>query len=783
MKQYLQKLFKTFEDTYIYPLSSVYPTPVKVAASILKLLLVFGGLLFLFYMLIWAGVFGFMPGNKDLRDIKNYTASEIYSSDSVLIGKYFLENRTNARYDQLPESLINALVSTEDSRFYEHKGIDFLSFMRVMVYSILLNDESSGGGSTISQQLAKNLFQRKDIFLISMPVNKMREMIIAGMLERIYTKEEILTLYFNTVPFGENCFGIEAGALRFFNKKPAELNVEECAVLVGLLKANSIYNPRLHPDKSLIRRNTVIALMATNGYLTAQEADSIQQIPLEIDYNNDTSADGPATYFREYLRIYLADWTDKNPLPDGSHLNIYTDGLKIYTTIDSRLQKYAEEAMQEHMTYLQNQFANHWGKNMPWGKSERVVNDAIKRSDRYHTMKKNGYSEKYIMQFFKEEKVHTTLFSWNGDIDTVITPLDSVTYSLMLLRSGFFAMDPSNGNVKAWVGGIDFNTYKYDHVKSKRQVGSTFKPIVYAAAIESGIDPCEMIPNQLTTYAEYENWTPQNSGGEYGGYYSMKGGLTYSVNTIAVALGIKAGLENVIALAKKMGITSSMQAVPAIVLGTSNISLFEMVQAYSTIDNKGVWTEPVFVNRIESSKGDTLFEAKKPVRKQAMSITTSALIIDMMQNVVNKGTAARLRGTYGLGGPLAGKTGTTQNNTDGWYIGFSPKLVAGVWVGGEDPSVRFKSTALGQGASMALPVYGKFMSKVSKNPDTRKYTWGSFNALPDSVMVQYDCPLWIPDSLSNDSTGFFKRIFQNIRDKINPANVDSIQEFSYPGAE
>ncbi len=780
----LTDFFRNFYDRCMYPFASAYPFPVKVLVNGLRLIALMAVALVVFYVLILAGVFGFMPGNADLRDIKNYTASAIYSADSVLLGKYFIENRTNATYDQLPVHLIEALIATEDARFYEHGGIDFLSFLRVMVYSILLNDESSGGGSTISQQLAKNLFQRKDIFLIGMPVNKMREMMIAGMLENIYTKEEILTLYFNTVPFGENCFGIEAGALRFFNKKPSQLTVEECAVLVGLLKANTTYNPRLHPENSLSRRNTVIALMASHGYLTNAVADSLQSLPLQLNYNNDTGADGIASYFREFLRIYLESWSKGQSYPDGSPINIYTDGLRIYTTIDSRLQKMAEEAMREHMAYLQQQFISHWAKSEPWGKHERVVTDAIKRSDRYRHMKNAGYSEKSIFKFFEEEKVKTTLFSWNGDIDTAITPIDSVKYSLKLLRAGFLAMDPYNGNVKAWVGGIDFSTYKYDHVKAKRQVGSTFKPIVYAAALEAGINPCTMIPNVLRTYPEYDNWKPENAGGEYGGAYSMKGGLTFSINTIAVQLAMQAGIERVIQLARAMGITASIPSVPAIALGTTDISLYEMIQVYSAIDNRGVWTEPVFISRIENSAGDTIYLSEKPDKRQVLSPTNAALLVDMMRNVVNMGTASRLRGNYGLGSiPLAGKTGTTQNNTDGWFIGFTPRLVAGVWVGGEDPTVRFRSTALGQGAATALPVFGKFIYKTAREPATKKYLWGSFNTLPDSVMAQYDCPLWIPDTIPVDSLNFFKRILHDIRNFMRTDSMDTIEEFSFPGAE
>lgn len=763
--------------------ANVYPIPIRVLKiGAVFIAFIFSGL-FIAYLLIISGVFGFMPNQHDLKDVKNYTASEIYSADSVLIGKYFIENRTNATYDQLPLYLINALIATEDARFYEHRGIDFFSFLRVMVFSILLNDESSGGGSTISQQLAKNLFPRRDISFLSMPVNKMREMIIAGMLERIYAKDEILTLYLNTVPFGENCFGIEAGARRFFNKTPIELNVEESAVLVGLLKANTTYNPRLHPERSKSRRNIVISLMETEGYLDKPVSDSLKLLPLILDYNNDTQVDGTAAYFKEYLRNYLVKWCKENPMPDGTTLNIYTDGLKIYTTLHSKLQLFAEEAMNEHMQFLQSQFFKHWGNNYPWGKSNRVVNDAIRRSDRFAQMHAGGFSDEEILDFFNSEKIETTIFSWNGKIDTVITPKDSVINSLRYLRSGFIAMEPASGYVRAWIGGIDFSTYKYDHVKAKRQVGSTFKPIVYAAAIENGMDPCTMIPNTLKTYPEYDNWQPQNSGDEYGGAYSMKGGLTFSVNTIAVEVAMQVGIDNVIALAKKMGITAKIPEVPSVALGVSDISLFEMVQAYSTIDNKGIWAEPVFITRIESAEGDTLFIQSKTNSKRAFSQQTSAFIIDMMQNVVNKGTASRLRGTYGLQMLLAGKTGTTQNNTDGWFIGFSPRLVAGVWVGGEDQTVRFKSTSLGQGASMALPVFGKFMQKVSRDPDTRFFTFGSFTSLPDSLKMQYDCPLWIPDSISVDSMGFFNRIFYNIRNTLNPDKMDSISEFNYPGAE
>jgi penicillin-binding protein 1A len=771
---------------HIRTLETAYPYPVKIAGWTMRCLGIFMFMLFILYIVLLFGAWGGIPTNTEIKEIRNATASEVYSEDGVLLGKYFVENRTNAAFEEIPKHLTDALVATEDARFYDHKGVDYMSFLRVLFRTVLLNDESAGGGSTLSQQLAKNLFPRPENKL-SMPAIKMKEMVTAGKLERYYSKEEILTLYLNTVPFGEDCYGIEAGALRFFNKKPADLSIEEGAVLVGLLKANTSYNPRKNPEKSLQRRNVVLHQMLLNDKLTAAEYDSLKLLPLTLNYNNDTQSDGPAAYFREYMRLELEKLC-KEKLPekaDGTHYNIYTDGLKIYTTINAKMQRYAEEAVEEHMKNLQKVFFKEWGKNDPWGNNKKILDAAIKRSDRYQNLKKEGKSDAAAADAFYET-TDIQLFSWNGAIDTVLPPIDSVKNSLKHVRTGFLAMEPGTGNIKAWVGGIDHNFYKYDHVKSKRQVGSTFKPIVYGAAMEyDSLTPCTYIPNELKTYTDYQNWSPENADGNYGGMYSLKGGLTHSVNTIAAALIVQTGPQKSVELAKKMGVTSKMKSVPAIALGAADLSLYEMVTAYCTINNRGLAVSPQFLLRIESSENDTLYVAPKPVKTRAMSQRTADYLINMMQSVVNNGTASRLRGTYGLGMPLAGKTGTTQDNTDGWFIGFTPKLVAGAWVGCEVPQIRFRSTANGQGAATALPIFGKFIGKVAKDKNVSKSVYGSFAYASDSTFADFDCPLWLPDSLDLDSLGFIPNVMGDIRKWLDSVKVrlDTLIEFKLPGAE
>lgn len=773
-------IYHRYIGNHLYAISTVYPYPIKVLNITIRTSGAVVLVLFVMYLFILLGAFGLVPGKNELKAINNFTASEVYSQDSILLGKYFIQNRTNANFEDLPPQLIGALVSTEDSRFYDHKGVDFVSFIRVLILSIILNDDA-GGGSTITQQLAKNLYNRRDYGPLTMPVNKFREMIIAGRLEDVYTKDEILTLYFNTVPFGEDCYGIEAGALRFFNTTPNNLSVEQSAVLVGLLKANTTYNPRLHPEKSTARRNIVLSLMVNheNQYLSSKEADSLKQLPLTLNYRRESASEGLAPYFREFLKGELLEWAKENPKADGTEWNIYTDGLKIYTSINGKLQQYAEAGMEEHMAYLQKQFDKSWGTTLPWKNSKiDIVASARKRSERYQFLKQQGYSDKGISKRF-DEPTETTIFTWKGPVDTIMTPNDSLKHHLKFMHTGFMAMEPKTGYVLVWVGGIDHQFFKYDHVTSKRQVGSTFKPIVYATAIEQGIDPCAYIPNQLT---DYNGWSPSNSDGEYGGYYSMMGGLTHSVNTVAASLINQTGVKPVIEQARKMGITGALPSVPSIALGTPSLSLREMVTAYSCFANRGLKATPQYLVRIETATGEILFEHEQIKKTRALSQETADIMIQIMRSVINNGTGSRLRGTYGVGVDIAGKTGTTQNNTDGWFIGYNSRIVAGAWVGAEDQAIKWRSTGLGQGAATALPIFGKFMYASTRDPETRKYVTGGFNAPADSLLMQIDCAMWIPDTLSSDSLGFFPGLINNIKKFLNKTGKDSlIQEF--PGSE
>lgn len=755
-----------------------YPYPLKIFRTAIACFGIFAVLLCCLYLLILSGITGHIPSENDLGQINNYTASEVFSSDSVLIGKYFIENRTNAEYADFPPYLIQALVATEDARFYSHHGVDYTSFFRVLAFSVFLNSDA-GGGSTITQQLAKNLYGRKDYGPLTILINKFREMIIAHRLENVYNKEEILTLYLNTVPFGEDCYGIESAAFRFFNTTPSGLNLDQSAVLVGLLKANTAYNPRINPEQSLQRRNVVLEQMRRYRYLSDSACDTLRKLPLALDYHPEGADVGLAPYFREYVRQYMESWAKENPKPDGTRWNIYTDGLHIYTTIDSRLQGFAEQAVREQMSGLQKTFDAHWKKSQPWGKSNAVPLSAMKRSDRYLHMKSQGYSEKGIQKHFNDT-VSTQLFTWNGTEDTVMTPMDSLLYTLKILETGFLAMDPVSGQILAWVGGDDFRYFKYDHVLSKRQVGSTFKPILYATALEQGIQPCAYLPNEVKEYnlPNGQTWSPENAEAKYGGMYSMMGGLTYSVNTIAAQIMDETGVQNVVSMAQQMGITSKLPAVPSLALGTASISLYEMVSAYCCFVNNGYPVTPVFVHMITDRNGDTLFiQPQSPKTSPVMSRETAALMIQMMKSVVNSGTAARLRSMYGLSTDIAGKTGTTQNNTDGWFIGMTPKLVAGCWVGAEDPAVHWRSTALGQGAATALPVFARFMQQVYRDPETRHQQTGSFPTPPDSVMARIDCPLWLPDSLSIDSTGFIRNVIHNLLEILGNKNahMDTVQ--------
>lgn len=689
----------------------------------------------LFLFAIYIGIFGPLPSLENLEQVNNDLASEVYAKDGQLMGKYYYQNRMSVDNKVISKHVINALVATEDSRFFEHDGYDPVSLGRVLLRTLLLGDERQGGGSTINQQLAKNLYPRKSFGLLSIPVNKSKEIFIAARLEQVYSKDEILTLYLNTVPFGESVYGIEAASQRFFDKHSAFLEPEEAAVLVGMLAANTSYNPRLHPEISKRRRNVVLERMASQEFLTKEVADSLMLCDIELDYHKFDHNNGIAPYFRDVIRRNVIKILQDNY---GDHYDIYTDGLKIYTSIDPTMQRYADEAVQQHMKALQHQFKIHWKDRSPWKNSPEVFERELKRSDRYKDLKALGKTEEEIRDEMGQLD-EMTIFAYPQERKVNLSSLDSISHYLKILNTGFMVMDPQTGEVLSWVGGVNHKYFPYDHITSRRQVGSTFKPIVYTAALQDGMSPCQYFSNERRIYEDYDNWSPGNSDGNYDGYYSMKGGLTNSVNTITAEIMVQTGVSKVMNLAEEMGISSKLPAVPSISLGTGEISLQEMLTAYSCFANEGEKAEVLGLLRIEDRLGNVLYENVVKPKSRVFDKETAQLMNYMLQGVVENGTGKRLKSVYGLKGQIAGKTGTTQNNADGWFIGYTPRLLAGAWVGADSPKVHFRTTALGQGAHMALPIYGLFMKKLEADPNYRKYTRASFKAMPSEQMQQLSC--------------------------------------------
>lgn len=719
-------------------------------------------LLILLFLMVYVGIFGRLANTDELQNIQNHLSSEIYSNDKVLLGRYFYQDRTNTRYEDLPEHLVHALVATEDVRFYEHRGIDPRSTLRVIFKSILLQQRSSGGGSTIHQQLAKNLFPRKRLWIISMPVNKFREMILAVRLDKAYTDEDILELYLNTVSFGENTFGIETATQRFFNKQPSELSIEESALLVGMLKGTSAYNPRNFPERALARRNLVLSRMASNKFLEQESCDSLSALPIKLDYRKISHNEGPASYFREHLRQKLLEWAENNPKPDGSRYNIYTDGLKIYTTINADLQAYAEQAVETHMEHLQRIFDRQWRSRDPWGKNNPYILKKLERTEQFERLKRRGMSREEIFETMKVPH-QTEVFTWQGMKEMELSAYDSVVHYESFLHAGMLSMEASTGYVRAWVGGINSSFFKYDHVTSHRQAGSTFKPILYAAALENGHDPCSYIENDSVVYEEYDDWTPRNSGTGYGGYYSMKGALSHSVNTVSVKLLEETGIDKVIDFAHQLGIRSALPEMLSLALGTGDVSLEEMVRAYSVFSNEGRMTTPIILRRIEDKNGDVLFENEPSFSELLLDPDHAMMMTEMMKSVVDTGTASSLRTIYKFENEIAGKTGTTQENTDGWFIGYTPVLITGIWVGGDLPNVRFRYGGYGQGAYAALPIWARYMQKINRDPLYRRSGKLSFE-IPRYIKRQLDCEDYLENDWQyrwHDQRNWIQRIFRS----------------------
>ncbi len=693
--------------------------------AIRNLWIVFGSfllLVILFFFCVAKGVFGTMPTFDELENPRTNLATEIISADGKVLGTYHIENRSNVRYAELSHYMPEALISIEDERFTEHSGIDERALFRVAFG--VLTGRKKGGGSTITQQLAKNLFPRgENLSKPKLVLRKFQEWITATKLEHNYSKEEIVAMYLNTVAFGHNAFGIRSAASTFFDKKPSEMNIEECALMAGVVNAPTRFSPVRNPNNALNRRNLVLKKMAENGYITDAECDSISQIPIDMshfsvkDHNS-----GQATYFREFLRGELNDWAKNTTRADGQPYNIYRDGLRIYTTIDSRMQRYAEDAVREFMGgELQPMFYKHWKgqKNAPFSnvtadEIDHILETSMKRSDRYRILKNAGMPMDSIKAEF-DRPVPMTIFSWNGPIDTVMSPMDSIRYYKWFLQASLISIESHTGHVKAYVGGLDYRFFKYDHVtQARRQVGSTFKPFLYSLAMQEGeYTPCTKIPNiQYNIQLEDGNvWSPGNSGGRVGEEITLKYALAQSNNWISAYLMNQFGPNAVIGMARRMGVESPIDAVPAICLGVCDLKLIEMVGAMSTFANQGVYIKPMFITRIEDKNGNVI-QRFSPEESEAMSELTAYKMIELMKGVVQSGTGIRLRSYYGFTNPVAGKTGTTQKQSDGYFMGITPDLTTGVWVGAEDRSVHFRSTKLGQGSHTALPIWALYMKKV-----------------------------------------------------------------------
>ena len=692
----------------------------------------------LFLLASW-GFFGEMPTFEELENPETNLATEVISSDGKTIGKYFKENRTPVKYEDLPENLVKALVSTEDERYYSHAGIDARGTIRAAIY---LGEK--GGASTITQQLAKLLFTKiRSDNKVERVLQKFKEWVIAIRLERQYTKKEIIAMYLNKFDFLYQAVGIRSASRIYFNKEPKQLDLHESAVLVAMLKNPILYNPvkDQFKDNSKQRRNQVFVQMQRNDHFNEEQVDSLQQLPLSLDYSPEQHDQGMATYFRAHLRDYLQNWIDKNPKPDGTKYSLYSDGIKVFTTIDTRYQEYAETAVDKHLNNLQKVFdeKNERNSTAPFRdvtpeEIEKIINREIKNSDRYKRMLKHGKSRKKVMASF-EKKRKMKVFSWEGKIDTTMTPRDSIRYYKSFLNTGMMSMNPQSGAIKAWVGGINYEYFKYEHVKqAERQVGSTFKPFVYATAIDQlNLSPCYELPNTRFTipkgkFGLQEDWSPENAGKKYGGMKSLKQALAESINTITARVMDKVGPSAVVRIIDKLGVdTSDIGAYPSIALGTPDLSVYEMVAAYSTFANKGVYTEPYFLTRIEDKNGTILYQ-HSPKTKDVLNKETAYVTTQLLEGVTRFGSGRRLRGTYAkdathykkavtgypydFKNPIAGKTGTTQNQSDGWFIGMVPNLATGVWVGGQDRSVRFPSLTYGQGATMALPIWGQYMKAL-----------------------------------------------------------------------
>jgi penicillin-binding protein 1A len=727
----------------------------------------------IFFIMIWAGSFGPVPDREELSDIRNYRASQIYSSDHELLGTYYVQNRTEISLEEVDPVVVDALIAIEDIRFYNHNGIDYRALARVAVRTILLGQDA-GGGSTITQQLAKNLYPRERNGALYMVADKFREMIIARRMEQVYSKDEILSLYLNSVSFGEEIYGIDMASRRFFNKRPSELDLHEAATLTGMLRATSWYNPYRNPDSARQRRNVVIRQMEKYGMITPEKADYYAEKPMETNYSRITESDGPAAYFREHVRSEVLSILENEEALDSVNYNLYTDGLIIQTTVDSRIQSAAEDAVATQMKNLQNRFDSNYSGSVLADRDDPAVLRAWRQSEHNKQLREDEFSDEEIEEILYTP-INTRVYTWNGYEERKLSPYDLHRHYLSFLNTGFLAMHPETGDVLAWVGGINHRYYKYDHVKSRRQPGSAFKPIVYAAALESGKQPCDYQRNVLSIYKDYEEWMPRNVRDEYGGRYSIQGALAQSINTISVELIMETGFQNVQQTAAKMGIHSFIPPEPSIALGTAEVSLLELTTAYTTFLNGGKPASPRTITAIYNADGELIYDFSEDGESErqtslaaairgsfdgtdgndgkAISEETAGAMVQMLSKVVNGGTGHNLRSQFGIEHAVAGKTGTTQNFSDGWFVGMTPDMVFGSWVGGSTPRVRFTSN-MGYASQTALPMAGYFLNNLNGYSDLEPQR-AHFSSEQTRTNFDMACPDYQEDRFRDRMRDFF----------------------------
>lgn len=715
-------------------------------------------LLLLFVISVYTGFWGPLPGKKELTDYHLGLTTIIQDHKGETIGELYLENRHPVDFDSLPPHLLQALIATEDARFYEHEGTDTKSLFRVLLKTVIMGDASSGGGSTLTQQLAKNIYGRKKKGPLSLVAHKIRESVIASRLENLYTKEEILEKYLNTVPFPDNTYGIESASRRFFSKSASSLSLPEAATLIGSLKATHTYNPRLFPERSKQRRNTVLHQMLKYGKIEEAAYTKYRDSPIELRLNTKRTTHGHAAYFREQVRRELEAWVRQYAKDTGNELDLYTEGLQVKTTLDLQMQIMAEEAVTRHMSSLQKAFEKSYGQRPPWHPESELGKAVIRNAAPYQKFAQMGLTKAAIrdsLNRLSEKQV----FTWEGTQKYRMSTADSLLHYLKMLNVGWVSMQPQSGAVRTWVGGSNYDYIQYDHVvQSKRQVGSVFKPIVYATALEQEVPPCKYYDLSKVAYKNLGDWTPDNaSSDDDKNYmnYSMEYALSRSVNTVAVKVMEDAGISNVVEMAKRMGIRSDLPAVPSLALGTAELSVLEVAKAYTAFLNQGITREPYLIETITDKEGNVLYKHEQvSAEAAAFSVNTAQTILEMLKTVVREGTARRLSEAYGIRSDIAGKTGTTQNNKDGWFVGLTPEIVSVSWVGLDDQRLGFRSTRMGQGANSALPLFALWWKQLEKNPEYAGLTRSKFTPPEPHIVAALDCK---PEKRD----GFFKRLFTN----------------------